>query len=44
MVNSKHSIKMKSTPKAGLGSNSRNINDSQATSTTSSTCEDENFF
>ena len=44
MVNSKHSVKMKSTLKAGLGSSSRNINDSQAAPTTSSTYEDKFFF
>ena len=44
MMNSKHSVEIKSTPKGGLGSSSRNINDSQATPTTSSTHEDETFF
>ena len=41
MVNSKHSVKLKSTPKKGLRSNSRNMNDSQATPTTSGTNEAE---
>ena len=44
MVNSKHSVKLKSTPKKGLRSSSRNMNDSQATSTTSGTNEDEKSF
>ena len=44
MVNSKHSLKLKSTPKKGLRSNSRNMNDSQATPTTSGTNEDEKSF
>ena len=44
MVNLKHSVGIKSTPKGGLDSSSRNINDSQATPTTSSTYEDETFF
>lgn len=35
---------MKSTPKVALGSGSRNINDSQDTSTTSSTNEEKNSF
>ena len=41
MVNSKHSVKLKSTPKNGLRSNSRNMDDSQATPTTSGTNEAE---
>ena len=41
MVNSKHSVKLKSTPKKGLRSSSRNMNDSQATPTTSGTNKDE---
>ena len=41
---SKHSVKLKSTLKKGLCSSSRNINDSQATPTTSGTNEDEKFF
>ena len=41
MVNSKHSVKLKSTPKKGLRSNSRNMNDSQATPITSGTNEAE---
>ena len=44
MVNSKHSVKLKSTPKKGLRSSSRNMNDSQATPTTSDTNEDEKSF
>ena len=44
MVNSKHSVKLKSTPKKGLRSRSRNMNDSQATATTSGTNEDEKSF
>ena len=44
MVNSKHSVKLKSTPKKGLRSNSRNMNDSQATPTTSGTNETEKPF
>ena len=44
MVNSKHSVKLKSTPKKGLRSNSRNMNDSQATPTTSGTNEDKKPF
>ena len=44
MVNSKHSIKMKSTTKIGLRSSSKNMNDSQATPAASSTNEDENSF
>ena len=37
MVNSKHSVKMKSTIKLVLRSSSTNINDSQAIATTSGT-------
>ena len=44
MVNSKHSVKLKSTPKIGLCSSSRNMNDSQATPAASGTNEDENSF
>ena len=44
MVNSKHSVKLKSTPKIGLRSSSRNMNDSQATPATSCTNEDEKSF
>ena len=44
MVNSKHSVKLKSTPKKGLRSSSRNMNDNQATPTTSGTNEDEKSF
>ena len=44
MVNSKHSVKLKSTPKKGLHSSSRNMNDCQATPTTSFTNEDEKSF
>ena len=44
MVNSKHSVKQKSTPKKCLRSSSRNMNDSQATPTTSGTNEDEKSF
>ena len=43
-MNSKHSVKLKSTPKKGLRSSSRNMNDSQATPTTSGTNEDEKSF
>ena len=43
-MNSKHSVKLKSTPKKCLRSTSRNMNDSQATSTTSGTNEDEKSF
>ena len=39
MVNSKHSVKLKSIPKKGLRSSSRNMIDSQATPTTSGTNE-----
>ena len=41
MVNSKHSVKLKSTPKKGIRSNSRNMNYSQAAPTTSGTNEAE---
>ena len=44
MVNSKHSVKLKSTPKIGLHSSSRNRNNSQATPTASDTNEHENSF
>ena len=44
MVNLKYSVKLKSTPKKGLRSSSRNMNDSQATPTTSGTNEDEKSF
>ena len=44
MMNSKHSIKLKSTPKIGFCSSSRNMNDSQATPATSGTNEDEKSF
>ena len=44
MVNSKHSNKLKSPPKKGLRSSSRNMNDNQATPTTSGTNEDEKSF
>ena len=44
MVNSKHSVTVKSTPKLDLCSSSRNITDSQATLRTSGTKEDENSF
>ena len=44
MVNSKHSVKLKSTPKKGIRSSSRNMNDRQATPTTSGTNKDEKFF
>ena len=43
-MNSKHSVKLKSTPKKGLRSSSRNMNDSQATTTSSGTNEDEKSF
>lgn len=42
MVNPKHLFELKSTPKLVLHSNSRNINDSQATTT--DTTEDKNYF
>ena len=44
MVNSKHSVKLKSAPKKGLRSSSRNMNDSQATPTTSGTNEAEKLL
>ena len=44
MVNSKHSVKFKSTPKIGFHSCSRNMNDSQATPTKSGTNEVEKSF
>ena len=44
MVNLKHSVKLKSTPKKGLRSSSRNMNDSQATPTTSGTNEAEKLL
>ena len=44
MVNSKHSLKLKSTSEKGIRSSSRNMNDSQATRTTSGTNEDEKSF
>ena len=44
MVNSKHSFKFKSTPKIGVRSSSKNINDSKTTPTISGTNEDEYFF
>ena len=44
MVNSKHSVKLKSALKIGLRSSSINMNDIQATPTTSGTNEDETFF
>ena len=44
MVNSKHSVKLKSALKIGLRSSSINMNDIQATPTTSDTNEDEKFF
>ena len=40
----KHSVKLKSTPKIGLRSSSRNMNDSQATPASSGTNEDKKFF
>ena len=43
-MNSKHSVKLKSTPKIGLRSSSRNLNDSQATPATSGTNEGESLF
>ena len=42
MVNLEHSVTLKSTRKIGLHSSSRNVNDSQATPSTSCTNEDEN--
>ena len=44
MVNLKHSVKLKSTPKIGLRSSSRDMNDSQATLATSGTNWDEKSF
>ena len=44
MVNSKHSVKLESTPKIDLCSSSRKMNDSQATSATSGTNEDKKTF
>ena len=44
MVNSKHSVKLKSTPKIGHCSSSRNMNDSQATPAISGTNEDKKSF
>ena len=44
MVNSEHSVKLKSTPQIGLRLSSRNMNDSQAIPATSGTNEDEKFF
>ena len=44
MVNSKHSVKLKSTLKIGLCLSSRNMNDSQASPVTSGTNEDEKSF
>ena len=44
MVNSKHSVKLKSTPKIGNCSSSRNMNDSQATPAISGTNEDKRSF
>ena len=44
MVNSKHSLKLKSTSEKGIRSSSRNMNDSQATRPTSGTNEDEKSF
>ena len=44
MVNSTHSVKLKSAPKIGLHSSSRNMKDSQATPATSGTNEDEKPF
>ena len=44
MVNSKHSVKLKSTPKIGHCSSSRNMNDSQATPAISGTNEDKRSF
>ena len=43
-MNSKHSVKLKSTPKIGISSGSREMNDSQATPATSVTNEDEKSF
>ena len=44
MLNSKHSVKLKSAPKIGLRSSSGNMNDSQAIPTTWGINEDENSF
>ena len=44
MVNSKHLVKLESTPKIGLRSSLRDMNDSQATPTTSDINEDEKLF
>ena len=44
MVNLKHLVKLKSTPKMGLRSRSRDMNDSQATLATSGTNRDEKSF
>ena len=44
MVNLKHLVKLKSTPKMGLRSRSRDMNDSQATLPTSGTNRDEKSF
>ena len=44
MVNLKHSVKLKSTPKIGLRSSSRDMSDSQATLATSGTNRDEKSF
>ena len=44
MSNSKHSVILKSTPKIGLRSGSRNINDSQATPKASGTNEEKKSF
>ena len=44
MMNSRHSVKLKSTPKISLHSSSRNMNDIQATPATSDTNEDEKSF
>ena len=44
IMNSKHSVKLKSTPKIGISSGSREMNDSQATPATSVTNEDEKSF
>ena len=44
MVNSKHSVKLKSTTKIRLRSISRNMNDNQTTPATSGTNEDEKSF
>ena len=44
MVNSKHSVKLRSTAKLDLRSSSTNINENPATTTISGINEDENFF